>query len=41
MKYRITIEVDSDSDPRDWILEQPFIIDEPYEIISIQEEADV
>ena len=36
MKYRITIEVEAETDPRDWVFEDTLIIDEPYEVISIE-----
>jgi len=34
-KYQITIEIESDTDPRDWCLGETLVIDEPYEVIQI------
>jgi len=36
MKYRITIEVEAETDPRDWVFEETLIIDEPYKVVSIE-----
>lgn len=36
-KYRITLEVESEGDPRLWTLQDSLIIDEPYEVLNIEE----
>ena len=36
-KYRITLEVESESDPRDWTFQDILVIDEPYQVLKIEE----
>lgn len=37
MKYTITLELESESDPREWLIEDKLIIDEPFTILEIKE----
>ena len=37
MKYIITLELESESDPREWLIEDKLIIDEPFTILEITE----
>jgi hypothetical protein len=36
-RYVLTVEVESESDPRDWTLQDSLIIDGPYEILKVEE----
>jgi hypothetical protein len=36
-KYEITLEIETDLDPREWTLGEVLIIDEPYQITQIKE----
>lgn len=36
-KYRITLEVESDTDPRGWVFQDTLVIDEEYQVINIEE----
>ena len=37
MKYLITLEVESDTDPREWVFQDTLVIDEEYQVINIEE----
>jgi len=37
MKYTITLEVESKTDPREWHYGDTFIVDEPYTIKKVEE----
>ena len=35
-KYQITLEVESNTDPREWYLPETLIIDEEYQLIKVE-----
>ena len=37
MKYTITLEVESDTDPREWYYGDTLVIDEDYQVIKVEE----
>ena len=36
MRYTITLEVESDSNPNEWVFEDRLVIDEPYTIKKVE-----
>ena len=36
-RFRIVIEIEAESDPREWIFEDRIVIDDPYRIEAIEE----
>ena len=36
-KYQITLEVESDNDPREWVFQDSLVIDGTYEVVNIEE----
>ena len=36
-RFRIILEIETDTDPREWILEDRIVIDDPYRIEAIEE----
>ena len=38
-KYQITLEIESESDPREWIWGDTLIIDENYGLLKVEEVA--
>jgi hypothetical protein len=36
-RFRIVIEIEAESDPREWVFEDTLMIDDPYRIEAIEE----
>ena len=36
-RYILTLALESESDPREWLFEDTLIIDEPYKVTNIEE----
>jgi len=36
-KYLVTLEIDSDTDPREWYLPDTLVIDEDYRLVKVED----